>query len=277
MSVGKNSRRVLRAVLFSAAFASVPSHASTLGTPGFQRSQPSMTVWYLGHCGFAVQVGGKVLVFDYQEEYGTPNQNPEAGGLEDGTIEAEDLEGLEVYVFASHSHGDHYDPKILAWEEEVEDITYFFGWEAGTNPEHHYMMGPRETAAVGGIRVYTINSHHSGVPEVAFLVEVDGLWIYHNGDYRQDYIPDFRYLATLTDHMDLVFHGAVHEPGIQYTLQAEHLLKTFSPRAFFPTHYGGREDEMEEFARVMASRGHATPIPLPKERGDRWEFGGLAI
>jgi hypothetical protein len=50
-----------------------------------------LTVWYLGHCGFAVQVGVRLLVFDYQEEYGTPAIDGGAGGFADGRIDPEDL------------------------------------------------------------------------------------------------------------------------------------------------------------------------------------------
>jgi L-ascorbate metabolism protein UlaG (beta-lactamase superfamily) len=241
-----------------------------------QPQAEGLTVWYLGHCGFAVQVGTRLLVFDYQEEFGTLAVDEGAAGFADGQIEPKDLEGLQVHVFTTHSHSDHFDPVILSWEEEAEDITYFFGWEAGQNPLHHYMVGPRASAEVDGLQVYTINSHHSGVPEVAFLVHIEGAWIYHNGDYRQDYIPDFEYLATLTDHMDLVFHAGLHDEQWQYSHQVAYLLDHFLPDAFFPTHFG-RESEKEkgdEFARVMAERGYETLIPVPERRGDRWHFGG---
>jgi L-ascorbate metabolism protein UlaG (beta-lactamase superfamily) len=242
----------------------------------------ALTVWYLGHCGFAVQVGTRLLVFDYLSERGTPALDRQAGGLGDGVIEAADLEGLDVYVFVTHSHEDHFDPAVLAWEDELGatdagsgeagSIHYFFGWEAGSNPEHHYLVGPRATAEVDGVEIYTINSHHSGVPEVAFLVHVDGRWIYHNGDYRQDYVPDFEYLATLTDHMDLVFHAGLTNEEWQYTHQGYSLMEHFQPDAFFPMHFGGNEEEMEAFPRVMAERGYDTPIPVPRRRGDRWTF-----
>lgn len=252
-----------------------PVTASDL--PAFHLQTPQavpLTVWYLGHSGFAVQVGNKLLVFDYQEEYGTPAASRTAGGLEDGMIDPADLQGLDVYVFTSHPHGDHYDPANLEWAQEVDEITYFFGWEADHGPGRHYLAGPRATAEVDGLEVFTINSHHSGVPEVAYLVHVDGRWIYHNGDYLQDYLPDFEYLRTLTDHMDLVFHAGVHEMDIQYGLQAQYLLERFSPATFFPMHYGDEEGRGEEFARIWAERGFDTFIPVPRRRGDRWELGG---
>ncbi len=231
-----------------------------------------LTIWYLGHCGYAVRVADKLLIFDYVSDRGTPAAHPESGGLDDGIIEPADLDGLDVYVFVTHSHTDHYDSTIVEWEEKVESIQYFFGWEAGTNPRHHYMVGPRASTKLPGLEVYTINSHHSGVPEVAYLVQVDGHWLYHNGDYRQDYRRDFEYLETLTDHMDLVFHVGLTDEAWQYTLQGYYLMDHFSPDAFFPMHFGGNEEEMAPFPSVMDERGYHTFIPLPRRRGDRWEI-----
>jgi len=38
----------------------------------------------------------------------------------------------------------------------------------------------------GGLEIATINSHHSGIPEVAWLIKADGLVVYHNGDCRPE-------------------------------------------------------------------------------------------
>ena len=54
----------------------------------------------------------------------------------------------------------------MRWEEQVERITYSFGWDAGDNPEHRYFVEPMFTAAVGGIDVYTSYSH-----QVQYLLE----------------------------------------------------------------------------------------------------------
>jgi predicted alpha/beta superfamily hydrolase/L-ascorbate metabolism protein UlaG (beta-lactamase superfamily) len=248
--------------------------AETPRTEAAAGSAALLTVWYLGHCGFAVQVGQKLLVFDYLTDRGTPSQQPDAGGLADGVIEPADLEGLDVYVFVSHAHSDHYDPAILAWEAEVADITYFFGWDADDNPEHHYLAEPRATAVVDGLEVYTIYSHHDTVPEVAYLVHLDGRWIYHNGDYRQDYIADYQYLQTLTDHLDLVFIVGAHDERWQYTHQVHYLLEHFHPEALFPMHRGGEEEGAEDFPAVMAERGYEAFIPVPRRRGDSWVVGG---
>jgi L-ascorbate metabolism protein UlaG (beta-lactamase superfamily) len=82
----------------------------------------------LGHCGFAVRSGDRLLVFDYQDEYGTLSEGITVGGLEGGIIESGDLADLETYVFVTHPHDDHFDEVVLEWEEDFETIQYFFGW-----------------------------------------------------------------------------------------------------------------------------------------------------
>jgi L-ascorbate metabolism protein UlaG (beta-lactamase superfamily) len=236
--------------------------------------EATISVWYLGHDGFAVESGDKLLIFDYVTVHGTPSTDPEAGGLTDGIIEPADLDGLDVYVFVSHAHADHYDQAILEWEDEVDRITYLFGWQAGYNPGHHYLIGPRAIEQVDGVDVYTINSAADGIPEVAWLIRADDRWIYHNGDYAGDYVADFEYLGGITDHIDLLFLPGVYSTRSQWTRQNIALIEGFAPDLVFPMHSGGREHEGEEFARVMKEWGCEAVIPVPGARGDRWVLEG---
>ena len=121
-------------------------------------------------------------------EHGTPAADSSVGGLEDGTIGAGDLDGLDVFVFVTHSHSDHYDPAILEWERNGGSVEYFFGWAAGNDPTHHYLVGPRATAEVDGMQIYTINSHHSGVAEVAYLDHFSPKYFFpmHNGGTEEE-------------------------------------------------------------------------------------------
>ena len=92
-----------------------------------------------------------------------------------------------------------------------------------------------------------MNSHHSGVPEAVFLVKVDGLTIYHNGDYvgrMGDYetapsnVPaDMNYLKTKLKSLDILFLDAyVDECPIQ-------ILQNLKPQVLSPcTMEAGREN-----------------------------------
>jgi L-ascorbate metabolism protein UlaG (beta-lactamase superfamily) len=231
------------------------------------------TVWYMGHCGFAVQVGARLLVFDYVPNLGTPSPTPGAGGFADGVIEGADLRGLEVFVFASHDHGDHYHPVILDWDDGGRGIHYFFGWQEGDDPSHHYMLGPGATVEVDGVRVYTVTSEPDGIPEVAYLVEVGGLRVYHNGDHFTEGPEDLEYLAGITPEVDVAFVTGVPMPGARFFEKGMAFLERFRPGAVFPMHQGGREEVLEAWAAVPAERNMGLNVLLSRARGDRFEVG----
>lgn len=72
---------------------------------------------------------------------------------------------------------------------------------AGDDSSHHYLVGPRAELKSGGLEIATINSHHSGVPEVAWLVKVDGIVLYHNGDCQPaDPRAEHVFLKTKADN-----------------------------------------------------------------------------
>jgi L-ascorbate metabolism protein UlaG (beta-lactamase superfamily) len=259
-----------------AAVMSVPSAGEDLERPatGVKAQSGPLTVWYLGHCGFAVKAGDKVLVFDYVSNLGTPSADPAAGGFDDGTIEAPDLEGLETFVFASHAHRDHFDRAIMDWAGGGEGVHYFFGWEAGDVAEHHYMVGPNASAEVSGVKVYTVNSVPDGIPEVAYLVEVDGMWIYHNGDHFVRNDEDLDYLAGISSEIDLAFVPGFAAPGAPFFEKGMRFLERFKPRIVFPMHRGGDEEAAQEWAQVLADRGMVLDLRFPQARGDRFDLEG---
>ena len=202
--------------------AKILEESAAKGAPDKAPAAGSAHVWYLGHCGYAVRTANHLLIFDYQEQRDgrPPKSRPAKPSLAEGWIDPGEIKDLKVRVFTSHSHGDHYDPVILTWKEAVPDIVYHFGWKAADDPSHHYFIGPRAELKADGLEIATINSHHSGVPEVAWLIKVDGLFIYHNGDCQPgDPSTEHDFLRTRTDAIDLAFVFPLTAPGQKYTVQ----------------------------------------------------------
>jgi L-ascorbate metabolism protein UlaG (beta-lactamase superfamily) len=237
------------------------------------------TIWYLGHCGFAVRTARHLLIFDYQERRDGPQPRTRAGapGLDTGWVDPAAIARDRVRVFVSHSHEDHFDPVIFSWRKTAPDIAYYFGWQAAGDPANHYLVGPRATYAGDGLEMFTINSHHSGVPEVAFLVKVDGLAIYHNGDYRMDYQADFPYLQKHAVRVDLAFVLGVSDETIQYGQQNRALFERFKPGAVFPMHAEAGARMYREFAAAFRARIPGLPVMVPEKLGDRFEYRGGRI
>jgi L-ascorbate metabolism protein UlaG (beta-lactamase superfamily) len=236
-------------------------------------------VWYLSHSGYAVKTRSALLIFDYWQKGGdvTDNDEPAVCSLANGRINPEEIEDLDVYVFVSHAHLDHYDQIIFEWEKKVKNIACIFGWKAKEDPRYHYLTGPRSELNIGGMQIATIDETHDGVSGVCFLVKIDGICFYYSGDYGtamlDSYRKDFEYLSTKTESIDIAFIGPCYYRSGSEWINLEipaHFIQQFAPGILFPQHYGGREELLTELVEKTRDDFPDIPIRSPKERGERW-------
>lgn len=136
-----------------------------------------MKITYIGHSGFAVELAGCALLFDYFEG-AMPSFAPEK----------------PLYVFASHAHRDHFNFDIFKLSGLHPDVTYILSrdirrkWSASgfarrgvpqTAQEALVFLGAHEQKRLGTLCVETLDSTDAGV---AFLVSAEGKTIFHAGD-----------------------------------------------------------------------------------------------
>ena len=253
----------------------VASFAAPEKAPLESPSPGGASVWYLGHCGYAIRTQNHLLVFDYQESSDgrQGKSRPAQPSLAAGWIDPQEIKDLKVRVFVSHSHGDHYDPAILTWKKTVSDIAYYFGWKAAAEPSYHYLVGPRAELKSDDLEIATINSHHSGVPEVGWLVKVDGLVIYHNGDCQpNDPSAEYDFLKTKTDVIDLAFVFPVCEEGQKYTTQTRDFFRKFRVRAAFPIHAQAGDAMYIRFQETFQKEFPGLFIHVPLRLGQTFVF-----
>ena len=131
-----------------------------------------MTITYLNHSGFFVELDRVCLLFDYWR-----------GRL------PEPVAGKTLLAFASHSHHDHYNEEIFAYAARWEKATVILGNDIRLSAKRKealaiadgdfLRLGPDRTETVDGVEIRTLRSTDSGV---AFLVTADGRTVYHAGD-----------------------------------------------------------------------------------------------
>ncbi len=146
-----------------------------------------MKITYIHHSTFCVELEGKVFVFDYYNGKGLP-------GCEYHGKIPEYPKDTPIYVFASHSHRDHFHAEVLEWSRRYRQIHYIFAKEVRRKLGNSVLkrMGFDETIkgkiiyvkagekyGFEDVAVETLISTDSGV---AFLVTVGGKVIYHAGD-----------------------------------------------------------------------------------------------
>lgn len=135
-----------------------------------------MKITFLGHSGFLVELPSVTLLFDWWKGE-LPALRP----------------GVPLYVFASHRHEDHFDPRIFALDDEGREVHFFLGrgirlsqrnltcWNVSPDTaEKCRVLKGGESCALPGVRIETLSSTDEGV---AFLVALpDGLTLFHAGD-----------------------------------------------------------------------------------------------
>ncbi|MBR5284574.1 MAG: MBL fold metallo-hydrolase [Clostridia bacterium] len=122
-----------------------------------------MKVTYIKHSGFAVELPGKTLLFDYYE----------------GQLPAFDRQ-KPLYVFSSHKHHDHFDPVVFDLAKEYE-VKYILSNDIRHRPDGLDItkVGPHKAIDVDDLHIETLKSTDEGV---AFLITTEGTSIYHAGD-----------------------------------------------------------------------------------------------
>lgn len=125
-----------------------------------------MKVTFIMHSCYHVEMDGCCLLFDYYQ----------------GEVPASDK---PLYVFASHSHDDHFSTAVFSLAKEGRPVHFFLSDDifARRVPESLRasvtFVRPRGFYELDGMRIATLRSTDAGV---AFLVECEGKLLYHAGD-----------------------------------------------------------------------------------------------
>jgi thiamine transporter ThiT len=134
-----------------------------------------MKVRYIHHSGFLIELENILLLFDWW------------------TGDLPSLPDKPLLVFASHSHEDHFSPRIFTLDNGQRNIHFLLGHDIALTPKNRnlwqlsdntlskctLLRGNERTSPLPGITVETLPSTDEGV---AFLVSVNGKVIFHAGD-----------------------------------------------------------------------------------------------
>ena len=162
-------------------------------------------------------------------------------------------------ILVTHEHSDHYNEAV------IHSLS-----KSGTTvivPETMAKPGMKglaigQTVRIGGFKVtgvpaYNLNKafHPKEKHWLGYLVEVDGLKIYHAGD--TDFIPEMKGLAP-----DIAFLPV----GGTYTMTAEEAAEAaaaIQAKLFIPMHYGtivGKPEDGPRFASLVKGKSRVLTI-----------------
>jgi L-ascorbate metabolism protein UlaG (beta-lactamase superfamily) len=230
----------------------------------------------LYHSGFAVQTASHFLIFDYWRT------SPKGKGLDSGVVDVTALRGQDVVVFASHRHGDHFIPDILQWHKEIPRLRVILSDDIKDGGDA-LKIGPGMAIAQPDLAVRTLKSTDDGV---AFVVETDGLRIYHAGDlhwWHWEGEPDSfnekmeaNYKAQIAllagAPIDLAFATLDPRLGDQYAWGFDHLMRTAEIRHAIPMHFGDESSLVKRFLEDPVTAEYREKIIGLTKRGQSAEI-----
>ena len=227
-----------------------------------------MRAVFLDHSGFLVEMDSAALLFDWWKGE-LPAITP----------------GVPLYVFASHAHPDHFDPRIFALDDGSRDVRFVFGhgirlsarnlgrW--GISPEtaeKSYILKGGQSCALPRVQVEALPSTDEGV---AFLVSVDGRVLFHAGDlnwwhwegedkaWNRNMEVNFkRYAEPLRGRrIDLALLPLDPRLGEAGFWGPEYFLNLADIRVFLPMHQWGDYDFTRKFLeKHPAFTGRTVPV-----------------
>ncbi len=210
-----------------------------------------MEIYYLHHSAIAIVLNKSLFVFDHFMNDGR--------GLLDGSVSDDDLKAAQsVYVFASHSHYDHYNKGVLEWAKVNQDTTYILDSTIVAKEEKANIvtLSPGGEFDDGYIYVREFGSTDEGG---SFYVRCEGTSFFHAGDlnlwhWRDD--GDERYTRLMgisferkmrdirdnISEIDYAFFPVDSRIGSGYDEGADMFIDIMKPKVFVPIHMNGFED-----------------------------------
>jgi L-ascorbate metabolism protein UlaG (beta-lactamase superfamily) len=216
-----------------------------------------MRLTYIFHSGFALETEDCILIFDWW-------MDPEY--VMRGILQS----AKPLYVFSSHFHEDHFNPRIFQWRKVKENITYILSKDI-----LKHRRAEKENADVwlakggywedGLIRVVATGSTDSGV---SWIVDVGGKRVFHAGDlnnwyarylneefggrkvfsseagaivdpYREEkrYLGELKDIRKVADGFDVAMFPVDGRIGNGYTRGARQFLEHFKVGLLVPMHF----------------------------------------
>ena len=227
-------------------------------------------VYYLGHSAWAVETPACYMLFDCQDE------NVKKGGtLQQGYLDLALLNAKPVYMFYSHSHHDHYSPKLHRESHETgRGCTVLGGFKSPL--ANTVTLLPHEKKDLGLFTVYTAASTDAGV---CFFIKTDGLGIFFAGDHadwgdgdpaNKIYYKEMDYIAALNLKTDFAFIPVCTYSGKRpgdMTKGAVYAITALKPAVTFPMHGNGNEYLYGDFYKDFLKTNHDFKIVCASQKG----------
>lgn len=218
---------------------------------------------YIHHSGFALELADHFIIFDYYKG---------DIGEEDLLITSGDkilkkmMDYKNVFVMVSHGHRDHFNKRIFEWADTRPDINYIISHdiELDLGSTRYHQLKPYEELQIKGVKIKTFGSTDIGV---SFLLEIQGIRVFHAGDLNwwhwareasdEELLEAERLFKQEVSriekaNIDIMFFPVDPRLGQNYYLGGDYMIDRLRPRLFVPMHFANDFYITSEFAKKMS-------------------------
>ncbi|PXV62688.1 L-ascorbate metabolism protein UlaG (beta-lactamase superfamily) [Dysgonomonas alginatilytica] len=239
-----------------------------------------MRLTYIYHSGFAIEAANFTIIIDYYQD----SINKNHGVVTDRLLHRPQ----KLYVLVSHGHADHFNPEILKWREERQDITYIFSKDIETAAKTAFcdiiFIDKDEQYKDDILQIDAFGSTDLGI---SFKIKADNKVIFHAGDLNnwhwneestdeeikeaeEFYSRELDHLASSTPAIDIAMFPVDPRLGKDYMKGADQFLEKIPTKLVIPMHFDTAYDKAAEIKNIAEK--YNTEVFVPSHRGDTIEI-----
>lgn len=249
-----------------------------------------MRVTFIHHSCFVIETEEKALIFDWFN-------GERVNGYHFGGVLPEFRSDMPVYVFASHKHQDHFDMDVLRLAEKYANIRFIFSKDCKMSPhfleKHGFSRDIRDKILyvtisskyqVDDLKIETFRSTDAGV---AFLVETEGIALFHAGDlnnWRWEGVGDIingkmereykSVIRRLSDRkIRLAFIPLDPRQGQHQSLGLDYFLKNTNADYVFPMHMWQDYSGIATYKKRLSNASMAERVIEITQENQTFEIG----
>lgn len=217
----------------------------------------NIKVYYVYHSCFIVELDSCYMMFDYFKHYDFIEEYDFDFDYLLKTI----LESNKpFYIFASHSHGDHFNKKIFEYDSHKTHYIFSDDIKLEKAFTNIHFISSGNTLKLGEIVIDTFPSTDLGV---SFMIDIGNTVIFHAGDlnwwaWSDDTKEEAEYMENLyksaveqikkiNKSIDIAFFPVDTRLEENYSIGGQYFIEQLKPKIFIPMHFSDEVHTTELF------------------------------
>ena len=227
-----------------------------------------MKIRYIYHSCFLIETMHSFLLFDYFKH-------------ESDKADFDFMKLLSVifsspkalYIFSSHSHQDHFSYDVLSIINKKPNTYYILSSDIKiyNRVDNLYIVRPGDKLTLNEIKLNNFGSTDEGV---SFMVNIDGLNLFHAGDLNwwkwaddspeeektmeDDFKNIISQIAKFGVTIDVAFFPVDKRLENNYLCGGKYFIEMLNPKLFIPMHFWDNYETIKDFKKAMS--GYNTNI-----------------